>query len=78
MKWVFILDDVHYARCLSDNLYDLADLENSLPDVHAEMTKGKFSFLKSNRQFSQMATNQVYEQSIKIIKCVDGGCDLLK
>ena len=48
IKWVFIFDHVHYACWLSVHPYDLADLENSLSDVHAKMTKGKFSFLKSN------------------------------
>ena len=71
IKWVFIFDHVHYACWLSVHPYDLADLENSLSDVHAKMTKGKFSFLKSNGQFSRMATNQ------QLIKGVGGGSDLL-
>lgn len=74
---MFILDHVDYARWFSVNLYDLADLEKSLTDLHAEMTKGKFSYLKSSIQFSQIKTNQVHEQNIKIIKGVDSGCYLL-
>ena len=74
---MFIFDHVHYAFWFSVHLCGLSTLENVLLDVHAEMTKGKFSFLKSNRQLSRMAADHAAEQNEKITKGVGGGSDLL-
>ena len=74
---MFIFDHVHYTFWFSVHLCGLSTLENVLLDIHAEMTKGKFSFLKSNRQLSRMAADHAPEQNEKITKGVGGGSDLL-
>ena len=77
MKWVFALDHVHYARWLSVHVFDLVNLQELFPDVHAEMMKGNFSFLKTKSQYSRMALDQVHEQNNKIIKGAGGATQLL-
>ena len=70
---MFIFDHAQYAHWLSVHLYDLTTLK----DVHTEMAKEKFAFLKSKWQFSRIVTDQVHEQNNKIIRGVGGGSDLL-
>ena len=77
IKWVFAFGHTHYARWLSVHLYDLVNLENRFPDVFGEMMKGHFSFLKTSREFSRIATDQVHEQNNKIIKGTGGPTQIM-
>ena len=53
-------------------------LENAFSDIQGEITKGKSSFLKSNRQCSRIAINHVHEENQKIIKSICSGSHVLK
>ena len=64
----FALDHTNYARWLTILVFDLIPLPTTHPDVYQQMLKGLFSFAKIKRPFSQMALDQVLEQSNKIIK----------
>ena len=77
MKFIFILDHIHYSRWLSVHIFDLLCLENIAPDVLTEFLKGKFVVTKSEILHSSIAIDQAHEQHNAIIKSTSGGMELL-
>ena len=61
----------------SRDAFDLILLPITHPRLNEELMKGKFSFAKSNRQFSRIALDQVHEQNNKVIKGQGGASSLL-
>ena len=47
------------------------------PTEYKEFAAGKFSFQKTNREFSRMALDQLYEQNNKYVKGVSGATSLI-
>lgn len=72
IPWVFALDHIHYARCLSVHLRDMCTLEDEQPGLYAEFVKGNFVGQKSKKSFSKLALDQMHEQLIAVLKG-DGG-----
>ena len=70
--WYFPLDYYNCSQWLTVNLFDLVNLEQQLTDVYENFCKGYFSFNKSCSEFSTMALDQLHEQTIEIIKGVNG------
>ena len=68
IKWMFALGHIHYARWLTIHLFDLCCLHLNTPDIYQEFVRGKFSFQKSMRRFSNMAPDQLHEQNNEKIK----------
>ena len=68
MKWFFALDHYNCARWLSVHLFNLLNLENSLPDIYQNFKDGDFSFQKSNREFSSITLDQAHEQNNAVLK----------
>ena len=69
---MFALDHVHYARWLPvfiNNLRFLRDKNNLIFDA---FLNGFFTVQKSERPFSNIATDQAHEQNDKLVK-IDGG-----
>ena len=52
-------------------------LEHRCPNKYKEFAAGNFSFLKTNKQFSRMALDQLHEQNNKYIKSVNGATILM-
>ena len=75
--WYFPLDYYNYSQWLTVNLFDLVNLEQQLTDVYENFCKGYFSFNKSCSEFSTMALDQLHEETIEIIKGVNGVTRLL-
>ena len=84
LPWIFALDQVNYARWLPTFLVDLKLLpENKslLPEnksLFQEFYKGNFTVKQSDRVFSNMGFDQVYEQSKKIVKADGGSIGILE
>ena len=68
LKWFFSLDHFHYAMWVTVHAFDLILLPIIHPHLMEALMKGKFSFAKSNRQFSRIALDQVHEQTNEVIK----------
>ena len=76
MKWYFSMDHYNYARWLSVHLFDLVQLQYTLPDVYEHFNKGHFTFQKTRSQFSSITLDQVHEQNNDIIQGVGGATHL--
>ena len=68
MPWVFALDHIHYARCLSVHFRDMCTLEERQPGLYAEFMHGKFVGQKSKKSFSKLELDQMHEQLIAVLK----------
>ena len=58
-------------------MFDLLSLENSLPDIYQNFKDEHFSIQKSNREFSNIALDQVHEQNNAVLKSVAGVTHIL-
>ena len=70
--WMFASDHVHYARWLPVLIKDLSFLRDKKNLVFDALLNGFFTVQKSERPFSNMATDQAHEQNTKLVK-IDGG-----
>ena len=77
IKRYFIFDKFKYSRWLSVHLFDLMAVETMFPDIYENFNKVFFTFQKLEKQFSQMALDQVHEQNNCIIKSRGGATDLV-
>ena len=77
MKWFFAFNHFNYARWGSVHLYELMTVHSLCPDVHAKFMKGKFSFKKTEINFSSISPDQVHEQNNEITKGLGGAIPLL-
>ena len=70
--WMFALDHVHYAWWLPVFINDFSFLRDENNPVFDAFLNGFFTVRKSERSFSNMATDQAHEQNNKLVK-IDGG-----
>ena len=70
--WMFALNHVHYTRWLPVFINDLSLLRDKNNLVFDAFLNGFFTVRKSERAFSNMATDQAHEQNNKFVK-IDGG-----
>ena len=49
MKWYFSMDHYNYASWLSVHLFDLVQLQYTLPDVDEHFNKGHFTFQENQK-----------------------------
>ena len=75
--WFFTLNRYNYARCATIYWFDMELLEHRCPNEYKELAAGNFSFLKTNKQFSRTALDQLHEQNNKYIKSVNGATILM-
>ena len=75
LPWFFALDQYNFARCATIYWFDMELLKR--PNEHKEFAARNFWFLKTNKQFSCMALDQLHEQNNKYIKGVSGGTSLI-
>ena len=52
-------------------------LKHRYPNEYKEFAARNFSFLKTNKQFSRMALDQIHEQNNKYRKSVSGATSLI-
>ena len=72
LKWMFSLDNYHYARWLSVHLLDMVSLEDTNNHVFTEFSEnGNFVVARTLNRFSSMGIDQRHEQLNADIK--DGG-----
>jgi hypothetical protein len=64
----FSFGHTNYARWLPVFLKDMAQLEFSHPEIHAEFMDGKFVVQRGDGKFSLMGLDQSQEHSIKYLK----------
>ena len=72
LPWFFGFDRYKYARCATIYWFDMELLKPRCPNEYKEFAGGFFSFLKTNKQFSRMALDQLHEQNNKCTKSVSG------
>ena len=77
MKWFFALNHFNYAQLLTVHVFDLTYLPITCQHVYEEMMMGFFTFAKSKKPFSRIASDQVHGQKNKIIKGLVGSTNLL-
>ena len=70
LPWFFALDRYNYARCATVYWFDMELLKHRCLNEYKEFAAGNFSFLKTNKQFSRMALDQLHEQNNKYVKSV--------
>ena len=75
--WFFTLNRYNYAHCATIYWFDMELLEHRCPNKYKGFAAGNFSFLKTNKQFSRMALDQLHEQNNKYIKSVNGATILM-
>ena len=75
--WFFALDQYNYARCATIYWFDMELLKHRCPNEYKEFAAGNFSFLKTNKQFSCMALDQLHQQNNKYIKSASGATSLI-
>ena len=76
MKWIFSFDHYNYAWWATVHLFDLMTHE-TCPDVYVQLLKWDFSFQKTNRKFSKMASDQEHKPNNEKIKGVSGATNLV-
>ena len=69
---MFALDHVHYARWLPVFIKTLRELDVRHPEIYNEFMNGKFVTQKSNKPFSSLSDDHIYEQCNRNVK-EDGG-----
>ena len=72
VKWYYACDHYHYARWVTFHLYDLVNLQTTLPYLCKCFSDGCFAFQKSNKTFSLMRIEQTHEQNNAVIKGMSG------
>ena len=77
LPWSFALDRYNYARWATIHWFSFVLLKERFPSEYREFAEGKFSFKKTNRQFSRIALDQLHEQNNKYIKSVSGATALI-
>ena len=77
LPWSFALDRYNYARWATIHWFSFVLLKERCPSEYREFAEGKFSFKKTNRQFSRIALDQLHEQNNKYIKSVSGATALI-
>lgn len=78
MPWMFALDHINYARCLSVHVRDMTSLPTSHPSVYQQFTNGAFAVLKSTHSFSAIALDHAHEQENSSIKGDGGAVGLIE
>ena len=68
MPWMFALDHINYARCLSVHVRDMTSLPTSHPSVYQQFTNGAYAVRKSTHAFSAIALDHAHEQENSSIK----------
>ena len=77
LPWFFALYRYNYARCATIYWFDMELLKHRCPNEYKEFAVRNFSFLKTNKQISRMALDQLHEQNNKYIKSVSGATSLI-
>ena len=75
--WMFALDHVHYARWLPVFINNLSFLRDKNNLVFDAFLNDFFTVLKSERPFSNIATEQTHEQNSKLVKIDDSAVGIL-
>ena len=76
LPWFFALDQYNYARCATIYCFDMGLLKHRYPNEYNEFAAQNL-FLKTNKQFSRMALDQLRERNSKYIKSVSGATSLI-
>lgn len=74
--WFHVMDHTNYARWLPVHVWDMVQLPDINPDVHAEFLKGNFVVQKSPHKCSLMGKDQSHEQSNKNLQAHGGAAGL--
>ena len=77
LPWFFALDRYKQARCATIYWSDMELLKHRCRNKHKEFAAGNFSFLKTNKQLSRMALDQLHEQNNKYIKSVSSTTSII-
>ena len=77
LPWFFALDRYEHARCATIYWSDMELLKHRCPKKYKEFAAGYFSFLKTNKQLSRMALDQLHEQNNKYIKSVSSATSII-
>ena len=77
LPWFFALDWYNYASCATIYWFDMELLKHRYPNEYKEFAVRNFSFLKTNKQFSRMALDQIHKQNNKYRKSVSGATSLI-
>ena len=77
LSWFFTLERYNYARCATIYWFDMELLKHYCINEYKEFAAGNFSFLKTNKQFSRMAFDQLYDQNNKCMKSLNGATFLI-
>ena len=77
LPWFLALDWYNYASCATIYWSDMELLKHRYPNEYKEFAARNFSFLKTNKQFSRMALDQIHEQNNKYRESVSGATSLI-
>ena len=72
VDWCHALDQTQYSRWVPVHVKDLVELPKKHPEIFKEFMKGKFVVQRGTKRFSQMAKDQSYEQTVKLVKSDTG------
>ena len=77
IPWMFALDHTHYAWWLPIYIQDLERLPLDDPALYQHFTDGHFTVKKTERNFSNIATDQAHKQNNKLVKISGGAVGIL-
>ena len=77
LPWFLALDRCNYGCCATIYWFDMELLKHRCSSKYKEFTAESFLFLKTNKQFSRMALDQLHEENNKYIKSVSGALSLI-
>lgn len=77
LPWFFALDRFNYARWGTIHWFCFVLMKVKCPNEYKEFAAGKFSFQKTNREFSRIALDQLHEQNNRYIKGISGATSLI-
>ena len=72
LPWLFALDHISYACCLSVHLADMLRLDETNPEIATYLKKGMFVVSKTRQLFSSIGIDHAHKQNNKCVKG-DGG-----
>ena len=72
LPWFFALDRYNYACSAAIYYFDMELFKHRCPNEYKEFAAGNFLFLKTNKEFSRVALDQLHEQNDNYIKSVSG------
>ena len=65
LPWFFALDRYNYGLCATIYWFEMELLKHRSRNEYKEFAAENFTLLKTNKQFSRMALDQLYEQIIE-------------